>query len=140
MKKTLSAVVAVLFAVATFAQTATAPAAQKVKPKQAKLSLEDRAKQGTDQLNSIVILTKEQYDNAYAINLEFQKARQQLTGGKGKKQLDEASTTKLNELVKEKNNKINGLLTPDQIKKKRAHHNEKNAKNKATSTPQKTEE
>ncbi|MFN8308501.1 MAG: hypothetical protein U0T73_00940 [Chitinophagales bacterium] len=96
---------------------------------QKKLSVEDRAKRHTDNLSAIETLSKDQYDKIYGYNLDFQKQRETLGG---KRDMTQEEQNKLKELRKALRENEDAVLTADQKKLLKEHHQKEHAERKPT--------
>ena len=127
MKKFLSIVTVVSITVSAFAQSNSFdPAAKAAASKQTtsaastkpgvqskERSLEDKAKQYTDQINNAVHMSKEVYDKVMQVNLEFQKQKSALMGGKSMKDMDDDQKVKIKELSAQRRNRLKEAMGKD---------------------------
>jgi len=99
-------------------------------------SAEVRAKQATEELNTKVSLTKEQYEKVYAIKLAEVKQRMELKSTAAvKEEMSDADRAKMQEARKANQEKIKALLTPDQLEKLKVANKAKKAENNAKFKP-----
>lgn len=128
MKKILSYTVAVLFTASSFAQSNSSAPATKAVAKQTdktnstaakpsaqskERSPEDKAKQFTDQINNVVQLRKEIYDKVLQANLEFQKKKAVIMGGKSMKDMDDDQKVKIKELSAIRRTRLKEIMGKD---------------------------
>ena len=102
MKRIITAVAALLFSVATFAQTNDGPPpagrpAPQAKPARAPMTPEQRAKRETDRINELVALGAA-YDKVLAVNTETEKQRASITNGAKRNELTDDQKAKLKAL------------------------------------------
>lgn len=130
MKKTIITATAVLFtAIGAFAQSMTqqaAPNAQAGSPQQMQHTMpspEERAKRMSDQMNTAVQLTPEQYKKVMDVNKDFMAKmdafRTANQANQGQAQAGAANNrgAQFKQMMEEKDTKLKAILTPEQWQK-----------------------
>jgi hypothetical protein len=135
MRKTITAVATLLITVASMAQSAApgkaiskpvaaqnAPAAQPARPK---MSIEDKAKQATEEINKLTPLAKDQYEKIMGVNMQFIKDKMAITGGERKGELTPEQKGKTKTLKQNRNAQYTEILGKDGFAKLQEARKEK---------------